>query len=113
MKALKYTLAIAGSVVSGEIAFDLYQSYGFPIEVTEELALERSLTVDRPLFDKLKKDFLEYDGDLEFLSKFEFLAISRINNDGTVYFDVVDPEPNFTNAPVNNRPPEEEQNLEI
>ena len=37
-------------------------------------------------FDKLKKDFLEYDGDLEFLSKFEFLAISRINNDGKDLF---------------------------
>ena len=50
---------VAGSVVSGEIAFYLYQSYGFPIEVTEELALERSLTVDRPLFDKLKKEHQE------------------------------------------------------
>ncbi len=48
-----------GSVVSGDIAFDLYQSYGFPIEVTEELALERSLSVDRPTFDKLKKEHQE------------------------------------------------------
>ncbi len=49
----------SGEVVSGEIAFDLYQSYGFPIEVTEELATERALTVDRPLFDKLKKEHQE------------------------------------------------------
>lgn len=45
----------SGAEVSGEIAFDLYQSYGFPIELTEELAGERELKVDRPLFDILKK----------------------------------------------------------
>ncbi len=48
-----------GAEVSGEIAFDLYQSYGFPIELTEELALERDLKIDRPTFDKLKKEHQE------------------------------------------------------
>jgi len=46
-------------IISGEIAFDLYQSYGFPVEVTEELAAERNLTIDRPVFDKLKKEHQE------------------------------------------------------
>lgn len=32
--------------ISGEEAFMLYQSYGFPLEMTEELAKENSLTVD-------------------------------------------------------------------
>ena len=34
------------SVVSGEVVFDLYQSYGFPMEVTKELAQERGWTID-------------------------------------------------------------------
>ncbi len=55
----KTTGLTSEAVVSGEIAFDLYQSYGFPIEVTEELAAERSLMVDRSLFDKLKKEHQE------------------------------------------------------
>lgn len=41
----------AGDSIGGLIAFDLYQTYGFPIEVIEELARERSLTVDRAGFD--------------------------------------------------------------
>ena len=49
----------AGAEVTGEVAFDLYQSYGFPIELTEELALERELKIDRPTFDKLKKEHQE------------------------------------------------------
>jgi alanyl-tRNA synthetase len=36
--------------MSGEQAFDLYQSYGFPIELTQELASERGMTVDLEAF---------------------------------------------------------------
>jgi len=36
-----------GDSISAKEAFDLYQSYGFPLEMTEELAEERGLTVDR------------------------------------------------------------------
>ncbi len=36
----------SGALVTANEAFDLYQSYGFPFEVTEELAKERGLVVD-------------------------------------------------------------------
>jgi alanyl-tRNA synthetase len=36
----------ASGGISGEVAFDLYQSYGLPIEMTAELAHERKLPVD-------------------------------------------------------------------
>jgi len=38
--------------VSGKDAFNLYQTYGFPIEVTEELAKEKGITVDAEEFKK-------------------------------------------------------------
>jgi alanyl-tRNA synthetase len=38
--------------ISGAEAFNLYQSYGFPLEITEELARERGLTVDRIGFEQ-------------------------------------------------------------
>lgn len=54
-----YELRITNSgnkVIDGESAFDLYQTYGFPIEMTEELALEKGLEVDRVGFEEeLKK----------------------------------------------------------
>ena len=37
--------------ITGEVAFMLFSTYGFPIELTEELAKERGLTVDRMGFD--------------------------------------------------------------
>lgn len=44
-------ISASGQPISGKDAFDLYQSYGFPIEVTEELASSKGLTVDRITFD--------------------------------------------------------------
>jgi len=38
--------------ISGADAFMLYSSYGFPIEMTQELAAEREVNVDRAGFDK-------------------------------------------------------------
>jgi alanyl-tRNA synthetase len=38
--------------VSGKDAFNLYQTYGFPIEITEELAREKGITVDVEEFEK-------------------------------------------------------------
>ncbi|NTU74162.1 alanine--tRNA ligase, partial [Candidatus Roizmanbacteria bacterium] len=38
--------------VNGKAAFDLYQSHGFPLEITEELAREHGHTIDRSDFIK-------------------------------------------------------------
>ena len=40
------------SVLSGRTAFKLYDTYGFPLEFTEELAAENGLTIDRAGYDK-------------------------------------------------------------
>ena len=38
--------------ISGKEAFLLYQSYGFPVEMTEELAKEKGITVDMKEYEK-------------------------------------------------------------
>jgi alanyl-tRNA synthetase len=43
--------AAGTSKVTGERAFDLYQTFGFPIELTEEMLREQGLSVDRADFD--------------------------------------------------------------
>ena len=50
---------IAGGSVSGEDAFYLYESYGFPLELTEELAKENGLTVDKKGFEHAFKKHQE------------------------------------------------------
>lgn len=46
-------------VIPGTVAFNLLQSYGFPVELTEEIAKEKGLTIDRSAFDELKRQHSE------------------------------------------------------
>lgn len=55
--------AAAGAVgkksISAQNAFDLFTTYGFPIELTEEIAAEKGLIVDRAGFDRLMDEHRE------------------------------------------------------
>jgi alanyl-tRNA synthetase len=44
---------VAGGSISGEDAFKLHDTYGFPLELTRELARERGLAVDEEEFTRL------------------------------------------------------------
>ena len=46
----------ATGLVSGEFAFQLYDTYGFPVDLTELMARERGLTVDKEGFEKLMEE---------------------------------------------------------
>ncbi len=42
---------VAGGVLSGETAFKLYDTYGFPLDLTQDAVRAKGLTVDLPAFD--------------------------------------------------------------
>ena len=51
-KRLKELLDSDSEIISGEDAFKLYDTYGFPIELTIEYAGEHNVSVDKDSFDK-------------------------------------------------------------
>jgi alanyl-tRNA synthetase len=51
-KLLPNLLKDPRKIMSGRLAFKLYDTYGFPIELTEELASEKGMTVNRAEFDE-------------------------------------------------------------
>lgn len=55
LKELEHLLALGE--VTGEKAFTLYSTYGFPLELTEEIVRERGQTVDRARF---QSEFLKH-----------------------------------------------------
>ena len=53
---VKFEMLRSTEVISGKEAFDLYQTFGFPIEITIDLAKEKGLKVDVEEFNKELKN---------------------------------------------------------
>ncbi len=51
--------AVVERIITGKTAFNLYETYGFPIEMTEEIAKERGVRVDTSNFKELFKEHQE------------------------------------------------------
>jgi alanyl-tRNA synthetase len=53
LKILELDLAeLKGTVVPGDVVFKLYDTYGFPMDLTADIARERNLTVDEEGFER-------------------------------------------------------------
>ena len=51
LSRLEEVFASGATVLSGEVAFTLHDTHGFPVELTEELARDAGVDVDRAAFD--------------------------------------------------------------
>ena len=53
LKILEQDLTeLSGSVIPGEVVFKLYDTYGFPVDLTADIARERELSVDEDGFER-------------------------------------------------------------
>ncbi|WP_028694592.1 alanine--tRNA ligase [Pseudomonas cremoricolorata] len=53
LRILEQDLAqLAGNVVPGDVVFKLYDTYGFPMDLTADIARERELTIDEAGFER-------------------------------------------------------------
>ena len=79
----------SGSVLNGHVAFELHDTYGFPLDLTQDVCRERGVTVDVAGFDaamqhqkdsaraagKFKMDkLLEYEGEAGVFTGYEEMA---------------------------------------
>lgn len=70
--------ALEGSVIPGNLVFKLYDTYGFPADLTADIARERELTIDQEGFDKAMAE--------------QRTRAQQANNFGTDYNDVLNVE---------------------
>ena len=85
---------ISGSEISGEVAFKLYDTYGFPVDLTADVARERGLTIDMAGFDSemnIQKERARKAGDFEskkssvvIENPTEFLGYDYFDNNATI-----------------------------
>jgi alanyl-tRNA synthetase len=59
IKILDEELGKVKKVLPGEVAFKLYDTFGFPLDLTEDILKNKSLTVDGDKFDLLMKESKE------------------------------------------------------
>lgn len=93
MKILEACVAkLEGTVIPGETVFQLYDTYGFPVDLTADFARENNLTVDHAGFEtamSAQRDRArsassfgaDYDQDIKLDSQTEFTGYTQLHDD--------------------------------
>jgi len=84
MKLLEEVIAdLEGKVIAGDVAFKLYDTFGFPFDLTADVAREKGLTVDEAGFKAAMEEQRERARSA---SSFAGTAQSRVDFDGETQF---------------------------
>lgn len=96
LRILEADLAeLQGSVIPGDVVFKLYDTYGFPMDLTADIARERELTIDEAGFERemeaqrerarAASNFgLDYNSLIKVDGKTEFLGYHDLNSSSKV-----------------------------
>ena len=87
--------ALEGTIVPGDVVFKLYDTYGFPADLTADIARERELTIDQDGFDSAMAEQRsraqqannfgkDYNDVLKIEGKTEFVGYNALTANATV-----------------------------
>lgn len=96
MKVLEQDIAsLSGKVISGETVFTLYDTYGFPVDLTNDIARERGLTLDHQGYEEAmeaqrararssSKFGVDYNEGLQLEGQTEFVGYTALESSSKV-----------------------------
>ncbi|HCP53269.1 MAG TPA: alanine--tRNA ligase [Pseudomonas sp.] len=96
LKILEQDLSeLKGTVVPGDVVFKLYDTFGFPVDLTGDIARERDLTIDEEGFEREMQAQrerarsasafgMDYNSVVKVDSDTRFLGYSATNGSGTI-----------------------------
>ena len=80
-----------GKIISGKAAFMLYDTYGFPLDLTQQMANEKKLSIDINGFEKAMKDqkkrarkSAKFDN---YAQKIDWINVSNLKNSEFIGYD--------------------------
>jgi len=84
MKILEAAISdLSGKEIDGEIVFKLYDTYGFPMDLTADIARERDLTIDEAGFEKAMENQRQ---TAKAAGKFSAVATQKLDIEGETNF---------------------------
>ena len=94
---------LEGTVIPGKTIFTLYDTYGFPVDLTNDIARERGLTLDYDGYEAAMNDQreraraaskfgIDYNAGLQLEGKTEFSGYERVDGHETIRTVIVDGE---------------------
>ena len=90
MKLFESELAKNPAIFSAEVAFKLYDTYGFPLDLTEDMLRERGISLDKKRFDELMREQKErakaaWKGSGDFAFSGDFKELVGLENEFVGY----------------------------
>ncbi|MDF1644085.1 MAG: alanine--tRNA ligase [Pseudomonadales bacterium] len=93
--------SLKGTVIPGDLLFKLYDTYGFPVDLTADIARERGLTVDQDGFEAAMEEQrnrarsasqfgIAVDSSLELEGQTEFKGYESLRAESTIVALIVD-----------------------
>lgn len=102
MKVLEQDIAeLKGAVISGETVFTLYDTYGFPVDLTNDIARERGLELDHAGYESAmeaqrerarssSKFGIDYNASLDVKGETNFVGYEQLENSASVVAVLID-----------------------
>ena len=87
-------------IIPGEVVFKLYDTYGFPVDLTADVAREHELEIDRDGYEKAMEKQremarasssfdIDYSDDVELDGMTEFVGYDALNNDDAEILSII------------------------
>ncbi len=91
---------LKGKIIPGNVVFKLYDTYGFPLDLTADIAREHELSVDQAGYDKAMEEQrararassafdLDYADDMNLEGKTEFLGYDQLDHTGSKIVNLI------------------------
>ncbi|WP_198265063.1 alanine--tRNA ligase [sulfur-oxidizing endosymbiont of Gigantopelta aegis] len=91
---------LKGKVIPGDVVFKLYDTYGFPIDLTADVAREHALDIDREGYDtamekqremaRASSAFdIDYNDSIDLQGKTEFVGYDALDNDNSKILNII------------------------